>query len=148
MRKRYARPIVLVTLVAYLLATTGTIGTHQHHHGLVDEAPVATVDCSEHFQGHQQGSHCHHHEPIDATTSDGCDDAQQDHHCPGRPSHGPLDDDDCAVCKMLSAKLLAPAPVTLVMQIGQVAELRLQAVSAPAAPFDGLPLSRGPPACG
>jgi hypothetical protein len=49
---------------------------------------------------------------------------------------------------MLSAKLLAPAQVTLVGLIGQVAELRLQAVSAPAAPFDGLPLSRGPPARG
>jgi hypothetical protein len=49
---------------------------------------------------------------------------------------------------MLSAKLLAPAQVTLVGLSENVAELRLQVLSAPVAPFDGRPLSRGPPARG
>src|SRR5262245_22397703 len=107
MLMRFFRLTVPVTVVAYLLATMGIIGTHEHHHGPATAPAVAQTDAGEHSHSHSHGghshthshgSHSHHHHaaPEGVATTEG---ATPHQHCPGCPSHGPLEDDDCAVCK-------------------------------------------------
>ena len=162
MRSPLPRLFAVATLVAYLLATTGVIGTHQHHHGINDQAVAhganSSCQAEEHLHGHSHcnHSHCSHthaHQHVspaaDETVADSASESESSHrHCPGCPSHGPGDDDNCAVCKLLSAKTLAPVQVIVAGLSEQVAELRLPAASSFSSAIQGLPLSRGPPARG
>lgn len=151
MRALVSRVLTPLTLVAYLLAMVCGTSPHEHKHALLNE-PIAAAEeqgCGEshcradHHHGHSH-SHSHQHcGPHVHTSSDGLTS-----HCSGHGGPGHHDDENCLVCKFLSAKPLATPQVAIVEFVAAVADVIVPAVIEPEALSLGRPLSRGPPQLG
>src|SRR5262249_48548767 len=115
MFRRFAKLLSPVTLVAYLIATTWATSPHTHEHALLDHDRAACHDadaCEHHCHVHHHHGHTHvhtHSHPV-ATNTETCHRPVTP--CPG---HGHHEEDNCAACKLLSAKSLASPQVTVIV---------------------------------